>query len=361
MYSLFKTMGRNQAILASPHHHYISTRFDEALTRAAYNYRRTPYFVESDHILIKILQQIGLSYQTNDRIFYAEVEQRTSRIARAVGFTDYNAKVGAADKNSFFGPSIKEILISVTNGYTDLVTIDGLWQEFSPVQIMYHPYNDLTLNIRDGSKTEGVKGYAVIRVDIPLLALQYHKWGKWVARNGDLIPPIGQFVYQYPLVNMMRSDLDMSYFNQIASYSIGKPIIPQKKRYSFSMPDVTNYVKADVEYLLENIMEKKRSLIDLSQALLLLNAGSVYDFLQMPNIPISAANAGALSLASMPWIATLAQLSFQAGSKDNGATRNFIQKRYRDCIGSGAFRGVKGIDDSVFTQLFEHEILPYLL
>jgi len=361
MYSLFKTTGRNQAILASPRHGYISSRFDEALTRAAYNYRRTPYFVEADHILIKILQQIGLSYQTNDRIFYAEVENRTSRIARAVGFTDYNAKVGAAEKNSFFDSSIKEILVSVSNGYTDLITVDGLWQEFSPVQIMYHPYNDLTLNVRNGSRTQGVSGYAVIRVDIPLLALQYHKWRRWAEKNYDVMPPIGQFVYQYPLVNMMRSDLDMSYFNQIASYSTGRPIIPQKKNYTFSVPDVTNYVKSDIEYLLENNVVKMRSVLDLSQALLLMNGNSVWDFLQLPNIQISAANAGALSLAAMPWIATLAQLSFQAGSKDNGATRNFLQKRYRDCMGSGAFRGVKGIDDSVFKQLFEHEILPYLL
>lgn len=360
MYSLFKTTGRNQALLASPRHGYISERFDEALTRAKYNYRRTPYFVEADHILIKILQQIGLSYQSNDKIFYSEVENRTSRIARAVGFTDYNAKVGAADKNSFFDSSIKEILISVSNGYTDLIKMEGLWAEFVPVQIMYHPFNDLTLNVRDGSKTDGVRGYAVIRVDIPLLALQYHKWRLWAEKNYDVLPTIGQFVFQFPLVNMMRSDLDMSYFNQIAAYSTGQPIIPQKKHYNFSMPDVENYVRSDIEYILENNQKRQRNVLDLSQSLLLMNGNSVWDFLQLPRLPVSAANGGALALAAMPWIATLSQLSFQAGSKDNGGSRNFLLKRYRELNSAGAFRGINGINEATFKQLWDHGILPYL-
>lgn len=360
MYSLFKTTPRNQSVLASPRHGYIAERFDEALTRAAYNYRRTPYFVEADHILIKILQQIGVSYEKNDRIFYSQVESRTSRIASAVGFTDYNCKAGASNKNSFFDSSIKELIVSVSNGYTDLVTLDGLWTEFSPVQVLYHPYNDLTLNVRNGSSTTGVSGYAVIRVDIPLLALQYHKWRRWAEKNYDVIPPIGQFVFQYPLVNMMRSDLDVTYLNQISSLSTGKPIIPQKKNYNFSVPDVTNYVSQDIDYLLEHNQKHQRNVLDLSQATMLLNGNTVFDFMQMPNIPISAANAGALCLGSMPTIATLAQLSFQAGCKDNGATRNFLQRRFRDCVGAGAFRGIRGIEESVFKQLWEHEILPYL-
>lgn len=361
MYSLFRTTGRNQAMLASPRHGYISERFDEALTRAAYNYRRTPYFVEADHILIQILQQIGLSYEKNDKIFYAEVDNRTSRIARAVGFTDINAKVGASAKNSFFDSSISELVVSVSNGYTDFVSIDGIWKEFAPVKILYHPFNDLTLNIRDGSKTSGVKGYAVIAVDIPLLALQYYKWRKWCERNLEIMPPIGQFVFQYPLVNMMKSDLNMSYFNQLTSYATGLPIIPQKKNYNFSMPDVNMAVKEDIEYILENNQKKDRNLLDLSQAVLLMDNRSVWDVMQLPNISISSMNAGALVLASFPWVATLAQLSFQAGSKDNGATRNFLQKRYRELKNGGAFRGINGVDESVVVNLFEKGILPYLL
>lgn len=360
MYSLFKTTARNQTMLASPRHGYISERFDEALIRAKYNYRRTPYFVEADHILIKILQQIGLSYEKNDKVFYAEVDNRTSRIARAVGFTDINAKVGASNKNSFFDSSISELVISISNGYTDFVSVDGLWKDFTPVQILYHPFNDLTMNIRNGHQAKGVRGYAVIAVDIPLLALQYIKWRKWCEANLSLMPPIGQFIFQYPLVNMMKSDLNVSYFNQIAAYATGKPIIPQKKNYSFSLPDVSIGVKDDIEYILENNQLRQRNLLDLSQALMLMDNRSVWDTMQIPNITVNTMNAGALSLASLPWVATLAQLSFQAGSKDNGATRNFLQRRYNDLKNNGAFRGLNGISEEIFTDLFEHQIFPYL-
>lgn len=361
MYSLFKTTGRNQAMLASPRHGYISDRFDEALTRAKYNYRRTPYFVEADHILIKILQQIGLSYEKNDKIFYAEVDNRTSRIARAVGFTDINAKVGASAKNSFFDSSIAECLVSISNGYTDLASVEGMWQEFAPVQVLYHPYTDLTLNIRNGSSAPGVRGYAVISVDIPLLALQYYKWRKWCEQNLEIMPPIGQFVFQYPLVNMMRSDLNTSYFNRLRAISLGEALVPQKKNYNFSVPDVTGQVKEDLEYILTNNQVRQRNILDLSQAILLPDNRSVWDMLQLPNITISSMNAGVLAAASLPWIATLAQLSFQAGSKDNGALRNFIQKRHRELKSTGAYRGIHGIPESVFIEMAEHQVLPYLL
>lgn len=360
MYSLFKTSERNQTVLASPRHGYISERFDEAITRAAYNYRRTPYFVEADHILITILQQIGLSYSKNDKIFYAEVDHRTTRIAAACGFTDVNAKSGASAKNSFFDPAISEIVVSVSNGYTDLVSIDGMWKEFAPVRILYHPYNDLTLNIRNGSTTKGVRGYAVIAVDIPLLALQYYKWRRWCEQNLDIMPPIGQFIYQYPLVNMMRSDLNMSYFNQLAAYATGTPIISQRKNYNFSIPDVSQFVKDDIGYILENNQKKQRNLLDLSQSIMLLDKRSVWDELQLPNIGISSANAGALSAASLQWIAVLSQLTFQSGCHDNGEVRNFIFKRFRDLRNGGAFRGIRGLDDKGIISLVEQGVLPYL-
>ncbi|EBW9734501.1 hypothetical protein DQR70_05855 [Salmonella enterica subsp. enterica serovar Oslo] len=359
MLSLFRTDKRNVPLISPPRHGYLSERVDEGLIRAAYNYRRTTHVVESDHILIKILQQIGLSYEKNDKLYYNEVDARTSRIARAVGFTDYNAKVGPASKNSFFDPKIKEYVVSVTNGYTPLVSVEGLWQDFTPVKVLYHPYNDMSLNIRDGSRSKKIEGYAVITVDIPLLALQFHKWKQWARQNLEVMPGVEQFVFQYPLVNMMRSDADVSYFNHISAQLMGHSITPQRKNYVFSVPDVEPLVSPDVQYLLEHNSLKPRNLIDLAQSILLLNGNTVWDFLQMPNIPVGSGNAGVLTIGTLPWLETLAQMSFQSGSKDNGFALKYLQKRFRD-LKSGGYLNIEGIKADDIANRFNQSVVPYL-
>ena len=360
MLSLFKTDKRNVPLITPPRHGYLSERVESGLIRAAYTYRRTAHVVESDHILIKILQQIGLSYERNDKVYYNEVDARTSRIAKAVGFADYNAKVGAASKNSFFDPKIKEYVVSVTNGYTDLVSLEGMWQNFSPVKVLYHPYNDMTLNIRDGSRTKGIEGYAVITVDIPLLALQFHKWKQWARQHLEAIPGVEQFVFQYPLVNMMRSDASVSYFNHVAAQLAGHSITPQRKNYSFSISDPEPLMSPDVEYLLEQNSIKPRNLIDLAQSVMLLNGDTVWDFLQMPNIPVGSGNAGILTIGTLPWLSTLAQMSFQSGSKDNGFALKYLQKRYRD-LKSGGYLNIEGVREASITETFTKSVIPYLL
>lgn len=352
---------KNQALLSSPKHTYIVDRFDEAITRSIYTYRRTPYFVESDHILIKIIQSVGIPYEGNDRIYYQQVAARTTDIARAVGFNDINAKVGAARKNSFFGKDIREFILSYSAGDTDLLSLEGMWKMFRPVQIVYHPFNDLNLNIRNGEQTTGVTGHAVIRVDIPLLMLQFQKWKRWARANYDIMPTLTQFVFQFPVVNMLYSDIDMSYFNRLSSAALGKPIIPQKKNYSFALPDITNYVADDISYALEMATVKRRSLYELALGLCLIDNSTVRDFIDAIDCPITTSNAGVVSLGILPWLSTLAQLSFQSGSHDNGSVRNLLQKTIRAFKSAGCFRGLDTFADEQYIGLiYDQGIAPYL-
>lgn len=359
MLSLFRTQKKNQAMLASPRHGYMAGRILEGIIRATYNYRRTTYFVEADHILVKILQQIGLSYKNNDKQFYAEVDMRTSRIARAVGFNDYNAKVGAAPKNSFFGKGITEFYVSVTNGYTDLIKEEGLWQEFQPVKVLSHPHDEVTFNIRNGSTTASITGTAVIAIDIPLLAIQYYKWRKWAEANLDLMPTIEQFVFQYPLVNMLPSDIQVCYFNKLSKAMVGNSTTNEKKNFTFTLPDVSRVVDEDIDYVLDHVYNAPRNMIDLSQSLMLPNNGTVWDQLQLPNIPIGSGNAGVLTLAALPWLSTLAQLSYQSKSSDNGFANKYLNERTRHLI-SGSYLNIEGLKQGELAKQIQTQLLPYL-
>lgn len=355
------TVPVNSGSLVSPRHEYVVNRFEESLVRSAYNYRKTPYFVESDHILIKILHAVGIPYEGDDATFYTKVAARTTAIARAVGFNDINAKVGASRKNSFFSDAIGEVVVSYSKGYSPDMSVAGAWAGYRPVNVLYHPYNDLTMNIRNGANDiKDIYGHAVITVDIPLLMLQFHKWKLWARKTYDVLPNIAQFVFQFPLVGVLFSDLDVSYLNQIHSYSIGLPIVPQKKRYTFSLPDTNNFVREDIEWMLDMIQKKKRSVASLGHALPLIVNKTFLNFIEGPKILVTANNAGALSLGMFPWIALLAQLSFQSSSQDNGAMRNFIHRFFNSCKSSGAYRNLPGFGDSYIEDYYEEQIKPYL-
>lgn len=360
MHSLFTVPDKNQATISSPKHNYITNRFEEAITRATYTYRRTPYFVEADHILVKIIQQVGLGFNPDSRRFYEEIYHRVSRIATAVGFTDYSAKVGSATKNSFFSPTVSEYIIAVSNGYTSLIDSPGGWMDFSPVQVMYHPYDSFSFNIREGSRTSQLSGRAVIKVDIPLLVIQYHKWRNWAKTVYPVMPTIEQFVFQFPLVNMLSSDIEVCYLNRIASSMLGKSASPESKMYSFTLPDISTGMSEDMNYILDSVIKKPRNIVDLADSIVLLRSKTIKSFLELPRLPISSANAGILALANLPWISLLSQLSFQSKSHDNTTQRQYLSKRFRELKSSGAFRGIRGLPESVFDDLFDKDILPYI-
>jgi hypothetical protein len=350
----------NQKLHISGKHDYVVERFQEAVTRLKYYFRKTVYTVDNDNLLVQIIRQANVNYVGDDRQFYYAVASRVNHIASALRLNTATHRAGSLGKNHFFGKGVAEFVIATSNGYPDGLDVGVYWQDLQPLKVISHPYSDLTLNLRDGSDTVGVKGYAVLTLDIPLLLLQYVKWRQHAEKYFAQQPTIQQFVYQYPLVNLLPSDLDVTYFNRLQNKALGRENIPQKKRFGLALNDVTNYLDAEQAYLLEMIDRVPVNLINLSQGVPLVFAPTLWDFLQLPNVLFTRTNSPFFLLGYLPYLALLTQLSYQSGSKDNGDNAVFLRREFRQFKGAGWLSNIPGVDGEGVEQFIETRIFKYL-
>lgn len=349
----------NQKLHISGKHDYVVSRFQEAMTRLSYYFRKTVYTVENDNILVQLITQAMVQY-VDDRQFYYAVARRVNGLASALRINTETHRAGSLGKNHFFGKGVTEFLISTSNGFPDGLDISQYWQELQPLKVISHPYSDVTMNLRTGAETTGVSGYAVLTVDIPLLLLQYVKWRQYAEQYMEMTPTVQQFVFQYPLVNLLKSDIDVTYFNRLQNKALGRENIPQRKRYGLAVNDVANYLDNDQDYFLEMVGKVPVNFLNLSQGLPLITQQTLWDFLQVPNVPLTRTNSPFFLLGYLPYLALLAQLSYQSGSRDNGDYAIYLRKSFRQFVNAGWLSNIPGVDGKGVEKFVETRIFAYL-
>lgn len=338
---------------------YIHSRFEESIVRLSYYFRKSVFAVDNDNILVQLIRHLAVNVDYSDEQYYQLIESKLRTITSGLGINTATNKKGARAKNSFFDNAITEFIVERNLGYPAGINAANYWQNFSPVTFQYHPYNDLALNVRNRYKTEGIEGYAVIYIDIPLLVLQY-KHFRMASRDFDVQPTVMQFVYQFPLVNALRSDIDVSYFNRYVALNNGVSATPQRKHYGVALPDVQNYVDDQQAKVINLLTNKPTSLIEVAKSLPLVEQGMVYDKIRVPKFPITAQNLPFVLLGVLPYISFMASISYQSGSADNGVWKNEIARSLTRYKNMGLFRGIAGVNEKDFLSFIEQHILSLL-
>lgn len=356
MFELFNQRTHGSSSLhVSPRHEYVTSRFDEAWVRLAHYFRKAVYTVESDNLLCQVIHHANVVYTGDDEQYYYAVASRVEKIASALRLNTSVHKSGPLVKNHFYGSDVKEYVIAVTRGYPSGLDASKYWQHFQPLQVISHPYSDLTMNPRNGAETAGVKGTAVLTLDVPLLLLQYTRWRYWMEKYADRQPEIAQFVFQYPVVNLIPSDTDVSYFNRLRNAMMGRPNIPQRKRYGLGLNDVTNFVEKEQSVFLVEAVKNNASILDLALGTPLVFSETLWDFLQLPDTIFTNRNSGLWLLGYLPYLGYLAQLSAQAKSNDNTATTAYLLKQFRYFKNAGFLTSYPGLETEI-----NEEVINYL-
>lgn len=338
---------------------YIRSRFDESIIRLSYYFRKSVFAVDNDNILVQLIRHLAVNADCSDDKYYRLVESNLRTATSALGINTATNKKGARAKNSFFDSDITEFVVERNLGFPVGINAADYWQSFSPVTYQYHPYNDLSMNVRNKYQTDGIGGYAIVYIDIPLLILQY-KHFRLAARDFDVQPTIMQFVFQYPLVNALRSDIDVSYFNRYVAINTGVPATPQRKHYGVALTDVQNYVDDQQTTVINLLTNKPTSLIEVAKSLPLIETGMVFDKVRVPKFPITAQNLPFVLLGVLPYIAFAASISYQSGSSDNGVWKNEIARSLTRYKNMGLFRGINGINEQECLSFIDKQILSLL-
>lgn len=177
------------------------------------------YTVFSNHLLMKLIKTISPPSSLTDsamRSYYDTLRNNYFKYSSAIGYAS-PTYTGAVNKSQFYSDDVSEIIIGTTSRYDEIKSLP--WTELEPVRVHRHPYTCTYYGILDKRQPIPGNGVAVISIDIPTLAYQYIRWSM-EQKDLERTDPLGTFMTQYPLRNMLKSHNDIAVINRtIAKYA----------------------------------------------------------------------------------------------------------------------------------------------
>lgn len=242
MYSLFtKDPGWASGSFKFAEWDYLRDGFRRNLNVIFDYYRNAVHSVKSDHLLVSLLTSISVPRTMPLDRYFANVEPLAFSVTAPFQLTT-PIHSGKLFNGVFYGAGVKEILI-VSDETFDVEKATREWESLSPVRVLRHPFTDLALNIPDGIKKTTETGYAVISINLTMLAIQYRaflfaedarKTGEGERRN------VMQFIYMYVLPNMLPTHLDQAIFNRINHLHQGREPVYVRPRHPFMLTDFSS-------------------------------------------------------------------------------------------------------------------------
>ena len=319
--------GGNEGISITPDWKYLRSGLLANLKTVMTYYRVYTGKVDASHFLIKLINTVGVSRSLPTDRFYANCMMKTIGIASANKMTT-PANNGDIFDGVFYGKGTREIII----GHSEPFDYDEAalnWQDLEPIKVLKHPKSDLNLNLPTGEVTSNETGTAVIAINIPMLALQYKQW-KYLEdlralKAGDNPRGITHFLFNYPLVNMMPSHLDVCVFNRAYNLLNGIPFGESRVRHPFYMTDFSkrlNDVQLNQLDILRNSMNKRFD--TLLQTMPVPVAGTLSELAELPDIAQTRQVIWALVLARLSMLSFLFKVTKLRPREINAAEVNRI-------------------------------------
>ncbi len=225
MFELFmERMKSNQGEIIAPSLPSIKQEFKKSINRVMNYFRDGDFFVNNDHLLVRLLKTLPEPMGDDVRAWYYQAQDLSESLAGIFDITNLQNSRAKVHTNLFLG-GVGEILVEISRPITMNLRVED-WLDTDAVTVLYHPYTDMRVRPLDGKEFQRtiMGDYAVIGIDVALLYVQYHLWKR--KRAPELYkagkePSIHKWVYQYPLVNALRSYLDMSMLNRFMCFYKG--------------------------------------------------------------------------------------------------------------------------------------------
>lgn len=182
-------------------------------------------FIPKDHILYKVLLELGLQPYMDDEFLHYRIRDKAKRIASSFRFTYYNS-FGELSYGNFI-PETNEVLILTTD-------------EKGPVtRILYH--NHYNLNFELGEKNFH-DGLAFIEINIYALA---KAWFRWLKTRGEDDSTF-KFLYMEGIYRLLPEYMDLALINR-HFYNLEEFELPmESKNKEFATPHIGESVSRHI-------------------------------------------------------------------------------------------------------------------
>lgn len=305
---------------------YVRNGLQREKTKTITYYRNFPRFIPSNHLLVKLIDSINVPYNDDIRIHYDKVQDIALNLSMALKMTSslYRGKVFSP--GVFYGKQSNEIIIATDDEFsgTDgepkwIDSIETNWRDLEPIRVIHHEYTNLNMDIPFGPAPETKNALAVIIVNIPMLSCQYQQWRKELnsKREAGSALGVGQFLYAYPLANMINSHLDYSLFNRLSAIWKNDDIPPYRNNQSFFVVNYSERVDRLMAFVLNNLKSKQTDFPNLLMTIPAASEESMFNVLHLPKVVPTRQIDWALDVARLNAISFLLEFNRVTDNRRN--------------------------------------------
>lgn len=268
-----------------PLYDYHVSRMNTELEKIKNFYRTNLFAVDNNHMLVKILTDFLSFMNYTPEGLYRYIKQDIYRFEQAYGLTSSFVNNGISKEGTFYNKHNLEVWLSV-NYEIDVLKCYQNYKELKPIRVVQHDFTDLTMPIPNGKNPVNKPGLVVITIDLALLALQFKAWydkEKYV-RETNTDTPLHNFIYRYPLTNMISTHTDVAIFNRF--YNLLKGIENQQPNtyHSFLVYNHGPSVDLSHKQLIDIFKRRPSDYISYLQSIPSLEYGNFYRSVTFPDM-----------------------------------------------------------------------------
>lgn len=224
----------------------------EALKKAKTYYQNYPDFINSNHILTRLLYVLDYDMVNPTECFYRAVSDNED-IALNLGFGSsvHEPKVQA-------GFSHEDTLIVSTLETRNTLPTTADWKSLNPIKILYRQGTEGEYQLPTDDRNK-VKGVQVIGIDIPLLSYMFAMFKKTRKPEVEVVTT-SEFVARYLLPNTLFSQFDCIIANTL--WGNNELDVSWNDSTAFSKVDHLSDIKEELEELKEETKGKTMLAVD---------------------------------------------------------------------------------------------------
>lgn len=307
-----------------PIYDYHVSRLNNELDKIKTFYRTNLQAVTNSHLLVKILTDYLSFMHYTPETLYRYIRQDIIRLESAYGLTSPYVNSGISREGMFYNKHNLEVLLSVSYN-VDVEKCYQNYKDLKPLRVVQHDFTDLTMPIPNGKNPVNTPGLVVIAIDLALLALQFKAWydkEKFV-KETNTHTPLHNFIYRYPLTNMVSTHTDVAIFNRFYNILTGIENPQANNYHSFLVYNHGTNIDQTHKQLIETIKKRPSNYSSYLQSMPSLEYGTYYRSVLYPDMAPTRQVKWALVLSKLKQI----EVCLALDDLNNGAAINLLTRQ----------------------------------
>lgn len=336
-------------------------QLQRSLDKVTNYYRSYPHAVDGRHFLIRLLYSLHVPTSLDIEVYSDKVGDIALEAAMAVKMTSPYSRGVVYQPGVFYGKNVSEILIATIDDY-DTSLLETSWRELQSIRVLSHPKSDLWMHLPNGRYNTDEGGFAVITVNIPMLASQYLQWRReQQALNLESPRSIAQFLLEIPIPNMLPTHLDNAIVNRLINRYFDLPNANIRNPHSFQIPDFSQEIDGVLDRYLERLHGRQWRFDTIVDTLPLAVAESYHDVIALPEMAYTKQVEWAVTIARLPLVAWLVQMNAAGKNNSNSQNLRYLKQYLRSIRLDNSMReALRPARYQEVMTLIERGITPYL-